>query len=336
MYSPEHIRAWKKITEAVHAEGGYIFAQMWHTGRLAVSACLGGRKPLGASSLKLENWKQRFTPVGYVPTEEPKEMTLEDIQDTIADFVHASKCAIEAGFDGVELQGGNGYLLEQFLNPKVNNSRKDRYGGQRIANRARLTLELLEAVSAAVGADRVAIRISPFNYFQMPETHPDPVADFSWLLEKIDQMGLAFVEIMQPRAEMIISASARLELVKEAARARGVPEDQLDWEVSLQPFRKALKQTVLFSSGAFDGENWIEPIESNVLDGVVFGRQFISNPDLVERLRNNWKLSPWNMQTFYTPGPVGYVDYPTYSVKNGEGLNGTDEPVEVPLQTLKL
>lgn len=203
-------------------------------------------------------------------------------------------------------------------------------------NRARLTLELLEAVSAAIGADRVAIRVSPFNYFQMPESHPDPVADFSWLLEKIDHMGLAFVEIMQPRAEMILSASARLALVYEAARARGVPEDQLDWEVSLQPFRKVLKQTVLFSSGAFDAENWIEPIESNVLDGVVFGRQFISNPDLVARLSNGWELSPWNMQTFYTPGPVGYVDYPTYSAERADGGSNVEEAVATSLQTLKL
>lgn len=170
----------------------------------------------------------------------------------------------------------------------------------------------------------------------MPETHLDPITEYTWLLEKIDQMGLAFVEIMQPRSEMITSASARLALVYEAARVRGVPEEQLDWEVSLQPFRKALKQTVLFSSGAFDANNWIEPIESDVLDGVVFGRQFISNPDLVDRLRNGWELAPWNMKTFYTPGPVGYVDYPVYNAEDRNGVDSTGVAVDASLQTLKL
>jgi 2,4-dienoyl-CoA reductase-like NADH-dependent reductase (Old Yellow Enzyme family) len=178
----------------------------------------------------------------------------------------------------------------------------------------------------------VAIRLSPYNNFQLPEGHPNPVKDFTWVLEQIDKLGLAFVTIMQPRSDMILSASERLALVYEEARARGVPEDQLEWEVSVQPFRKALKQTVMFASGRFDASNWIEPIETGVLDGAVFGRQFISNPDLVERLRNGWSLAPWNGKTFYTPGPVGYVDYPVWE---GESTDPEDL-VGAVTQSLKL
>ncbi|KEF58588.1 uncharacterized protein A1O9_06514 [Exophiala aquamarina CBS 119918] len=336
MYSPEHIRAWKKITDAVHARGGYMFCQIWHTGRVAVSACLGGRQPLGPSSVKLD-WTQLFTPVGRVPCEEPREMTMEDIKDTIADHVHSAKCAIEAGFDGVEIQGANGYLLEQFLSPGVNNSRKDAYGGSPIENRARLTLEILDAVTSAIRADRVGIRLSPYNYFQIPESHPDPVTDFTWLLKKIDGFGLAYVTVMQPRTEMMGSAAARLASTYEIARARGVPEDQLEYVVSIRPFRKALKKTPMLSSGGFDATNWVEPLERGDLDGVVFGRQFISNPDLVERLRNGWDLAPWNMKTFYTPGPEGYVDYPVWSTNAADACEkDDDETTGNKLQSLKL
>lgn len=166
----------------------------------------------------------------------------------------------------------------------------------------------------------------------MPESHPDPVNDFTWVLEQIDNLGLAYVTMMQPRTDMFISSSERLALVYEAARARGVSEDQLEWEVSIRPFRKALKQTVMFSSGGFDANNWIEPVESGDLDGVVFGRQFISNPDLVERLRNGWPLAPWERKTFYTPGPVGYVDYPVWD----GGSTSAEDPVGTTLKTLKL
>lgn len=178
----------------------------------------------------------------------------------------------------------------------------------------------------------MGIRLSPYNNFQLPEGHPDPVNDFTWVLEQIDKLGLAYVTLMQPRSDMILSASERLALVYEAARARGVPEDQLEWEVSAQPFRKALKQTVLFSSGRFDASNWIEPIEGGVLDAVVFGRQFISNPDLVDRLRNGWSLAPWNGKTFYTPGPVGYVDYPVWE----SGSTGAEDLIGAVTQSLKL
>ncbi|KAJ9603901.1 Peptide chain release factor 1, mitochondrial [Cladophialophora chaetospira] len=249
-------------------------------------------------------------------------MTQEDINDTIADHAHSAKCAIAAGFDGVEIQGGNGYLIEQFLNSNVNNSRKDAYGGP-IENRARLALEILEAVSTAIGADRVGVRISPFNYHQMPEGHADPVPDFTWLLSKVDKLGLAYVSMMEPRSEpFVMSEAERLALQYGAALARGVPEDRLEDEVSVRPFRRALKHTVMFSSGGFNAENCSEPVDNGELDGIVFGRPFISNPDLVERLRNGWPLAPWDRKTFYTEGPAGYVDYPIWEASSASAASG--------------
>jgi len=185
----------------------------------------------------------------------------------------------------------------------------------------------------------VGIRLSPYNYFQIPEGHPDPITDFGWVLSQLDSLGLAYVTIMQPRTDIVGSAQARLASTYEIARKRGVHEDQLEYVVSIRPFRAVLKKTPMLSSGGFDATNWIEPLERGDLDGVVFGRQFISNPDLVDRLRNGWELASWDVNTFYTPGPEGYVDYPVWNRAAAEEKvekEGNGEVADNTLQSLKL
>lgn len=179
-----------------------------------------------------------------------------------------------------------------------------------------MALEVLHAVSAAIGADRVGIRFSPFNFFQMTKGNPDPIGDFTWVLQQIEKLGLAYVTLIHPRTDLLISHDERLKLQYEEARARGVAEDELDDAVSVRPFRPILKRTPFFVSGGFDAYNWKEPIANGEVDGIVYGRQFISNPDLVLRLRNGWPLAPWNRGTFYTPGPVGYLDYAVWNAEN--------------------
>ncbi|KAF1912203.1 hypothetical protein BDU57DRAFT_564887, partial [Ampelomyces quisqualis] len=285
--------------------------QLWHVGRVAVGPCIGGRKPLGPSNIKVE-MIQQFTPVGEVPCEEPVPMTLEDIQDTIADHLHAAKCAVAAGFNGVEIVSVQTvYLLEQFLNPNTNKGRNDAYGGP-IENRARLTMDILRATISAIGADHVGIRFSPWNFFQMPETHPNPTLDFTWILEQVDKLGLAYITLMHARTDILGPAAERSKLVYDAARARRVPEDKLEDEISIRVFRPAVKRTPLSSSGHYDADNCIESIEKGELDGIVFVRPFISNPHLAQRLTNNWPLAPWDRSTFYQGGSKGYIDYPDW------------------------
>jgi N-ethylmaleimide reductase len=214
-------------------------------------------------------------------------------------------------------QGANGYLLEQFINTNVNNTRNDDYAGP-IENRARLALEVLQAVTAEIGADRVGVRFSPFNAHYMPIGNSDPIGDYSWLLERVDKLGLAFVTLIDPSVDLFISGSARMAKQYEAAMARGVPKDKVREAVSLKPFRKCLKNTLAFTSGGYDATNWVQPIRDGDFDGIVFGRQFISNPDLVERLRNGWPLATPDKKTFYTPGPTGYIDYSRWTEEEND------------------
>lgn len=152
----------------------------------------------------------------------------------------------------------------------------------------------------------------------MPIGNSDPIGDYSWLLERVDKLGLAYVTLMDPSADLFISGSARMAKQYEAALARGVPKDRVREAVSLTTLRKFLKNTVAFTSGGYDATNWVEPIRGGDFDGIVFGRQFISNPDLVERLRNGWPLAIPDKKTWYTSGPVGYIDYPRWAEKSEE------------------
>ncbi|KAF2102337.1 NADH-flavin oxidoreductase/NADH oxidase [Rhizodiscina lignyota] len=313
IYTPEQVRAWKKITDAVHEKGGYIFCQLWHTGRTALPMQIGGRLPLSSSSASRCPFPNRMVP-SREPQEcvIPKEMTREDMHDTIEDHVHAAQCAIEAGFDGVEIQGANGYLVDQFLCDNINR-RADSYGGP-VSNRARFPLELLDAVVAAVGPERTATRFSPFGTFQ-GAGDSDPLATFSYMLAEVDKRGLAYVCLTDPRSDLFLSIDDKLKQAYDMPWAQRMTEAERRAKISLRYFRGSLKSTVMFANGRFDGENCFAPVAEGDVDGVVFGRWFISNPDLPERLRLGKKLAMYVPKQFYTPGHEGYTDYPTWELE---------------------
>ncbi|GKT52417.1 flavin oxidoreductase hxnT [Colletotrichum spaethianum] len=340
MFAPEHVRAWKKVTDAVHAKGAFMACQLWHwqfqasgsylsdhqVGRFAVSVSLGGRQPLSSSATNI-GYFNRNTPGGIkVPHETAKPMTLQDIKDTIDDYVHAAKCAIEAGFDCVEIVGrsiptgnrleadetkasGNGYLLDQFLNSNVN-FRTDAYGGNK-ENRARFTLEVLDAVIAAVGAPRVSIRMSPWGTVWVP-LDSDPIANYRYVLSEVDKRGIAYVCLTQPRADLLLEEKTKWENMYTAIKEGKVAATIKD--LHLRHFQEVLKTTSILANGNYDSENCFEEVENGEVDAITFGRWFISNPDLVEKLRLGKKLTKWNMKTVYGSVVVveseGYTDYP--------------------------
>ncbi|KAL7276761.1 hypothetical protein RUND412_000226 [Rhizina undulata] len=295
IFTPEHVRAWKKINDAVHSKGGFIVAQLWHAGRATTPELLGGRTPLGPSATILEGAKVA-----------PRALTIEEIKDTVSDFVHAAKCAIEAGFDGVEVHGANGYLLDQFICDNIN-IRTDQYGGS-VENRARFPLEVVDAVAAAIGPERTGFRLSPFGDFQDTNTS-DIIGHYGYVASELDKRGLAFVHLIEARSEIRVDDDVKIQRLKAKAKARGIPEDEI---LSIKAFRNILKNTPLISCGSFDDKNPFAPVDNGEIDAVAYGRYFISNPDLPERLRKGYPLAKYDRSTFYTQGPEGYIDYPTY------------------------
>ncbi|KAJ5188133.1 hypothetical protein N7491_004458 [Penicillium cf. griseofulvum] len=308
MFAPEHVRAWKKVTDAVHAKGAFMACQLWHVGRFAVSVSLGDRQPLSSSATNIGYFNRNTRGGVKYPHETAKPMTLQDIKDTIDDHVHAAKCAIEAGFD---CSSGNGYLLDQFLNTNTN-LRTDDYGGNK-ENRARLTLEILDAVIAAVGASRVSIRMSPWGTVWLP-LDTDPIANFRYVLSEVEKRGVAYVCLTQPRADLLLEEKTKTENMYAAIREGKVAATVED----LHPrhFLEVLKTTPVLTNGNYNGENCFEEVERNEVDGITFARWFISNPDLVEKLRLGKRLTKWNMETVYASTveagteSVGYTDYP--------------------------
>ncbi|KAL2060621.1 hypothetical protein VTL71DRAFT_9262 [Oculimacula yallundae] len=306
MFTPEHVRAWKKVTDAVHAKGAYMACQLWHTGRFAVSVQLGGRQPLSSSATNI-GLTNGFTPQGRVPHEISKAMSLQEIKDTVADHVHAAICAIEAGFDCVEITSGNGFLLDQFLNDNVN-FRTDQYGGSK-ENRARFTLEILDAVIAAVGASKVSIRFSPWGTVWLP-LDSNPISTFQYVLSEVEKRGVAYVCLTQPRTDLLLSESTKWQNLYKAIEEGKVAASVED--LHLRHFEEVLKTTPKLAVGNYDEENCFEEVEKGELDGITFGRWFISNPDLAERIREGRTLSVWDMKTFYAVGKEGYTDYPRF------------------------
>jgi N-ethylmaleimide reductase len=289
-------------------------------GRFGVSIQLGGRQPLSSSATNI-GLKNRFTPKGYVPTETAKEMTLEDIAVTIDEHVHAAKCAIEAGFDAVEIvrqssfhssqshanssqTAGNGYLCDQFLNSKTN-LRTDDYGGSK-ENRARFTLELLDAVVAAIGASKVALRFSPFGTVLMP-LDADPISTLSYVLAEVEKRGIAYVCLTQPRTDLFLSQETKWANLHKAS-ANGDMAVKIE-EINLKSFEEILKTTPKLATGGYDWENCFEEVETGEMDAITFGRWFISNPDLVEKIRRGLKLTARKTEGVYSDGPEGYTDY---------------------------
>lgn len=285
LYNAEQVKGWKAVTDAVHAKGGKIFVQLMHTGRVTQAANLpAGAEVVGPTEVVCPG--EMYTDAkGMLPHSAPRAMTEADIAHAVGEYSHAAKLAIEAGFDGVELHAANGYLIEQFLNPIVN-TRTDGYGGS-IEGRNRFALEIVRATVAAIGAERIGIRISPYGNFNGTGEFPEVEAQYTALVSALSASGLAYLHVLD----------------HSAMGAPAVPA----------AFKQALRKTftgVFILAGGFDQASAEAALAAGAADLIAFGRPFLANPDLVARFKANAPLNAPDMATFYVPGAKGYTDYP--------------------------
>jgi len=286
IYSAEQIAAWKRVTAAVHPLGARIFVQLMHCGRVAHPLNLPAGARILAPSAVAAVGEMYTDAKGMQPNATPVAMTEADIKSTVEEYAQAAKNAVDAGFDGVELHGANGYLLEQFFRP-TSNRRTDRYGGA-IENRARFVLEVTRAVIGAIGKDKVGIRLSPFGAFNDMPAYPTTEADYTYLAGEVNAIGLVYVHLVD-------HSSMGAPPVPESIKAT---------------FRSVFKRTLILSGG-YDAVRAESDLEAGRCDLVAFGRPFLANPDLVTRWKTGAALNVPDMSTFYTPGAKGYTDYPT-------------------------
>lgn len=295
----ESIESWRKVTNAVHDKGGYIFVQLNHCGRSALSKFNDNQQPISSSAIK-----QLGAPLNYeedgLEFELPREMTEADMKNVISDFCKASSNAMEAGFDGIELHSANGYLLDQFLEDNIN-SRTDMYGGT-IENRCRFVLQVIDAICSQLGSSKVGVRISPWDNFQ-GANDSDPLFHFGYLCEQLEKRSLAYVHIIEARSES--NGGLEKDDIKKVLLSKEVLKS------SIPPLKKHLPTTPVFSAGGWNCNNFAGILLETGIDGLAFGRYFISNPDLVHRLQYLASLSKYDRATFYKHlSPVGYIDYP--------------------------
>jgi N-ethylmaleimide reductase len=284
IWSAEQVDAWKPVTKAVHDAGGRIILQLWHMGRLVHSDFLGGAQPVSASATTAPG--DAHTAEGKKPYVEARALETSEIPRVIADYVKAAKNAMAAGFDGVQIHGANGYLIDQFLRDN-SNFRTDQYGGS-IENRIRLLREVTQAVVDAVGADRTSVRLSPNGETQGADDS-NPVALFTAAAAALQDIGIGFLELREVKP---YGKFGTTEVPRVSPDIRKVFTGPL---VLNQEYTRELAD---------------EDLASGLADAISFGRPYISNPDLVEKLRDGAELTPDNYRTWYSPGPEGYTDYP--------------------------
>lgn len=288
MYSKPQIEGWKAVTDAVHAEGGKIAAQLWHVGRVShVSLQPGNQPPVGPSPIQAK--AKTFIEGGFAQVSTPRELAIDEIPAIIGEFVAAAENARAAGFDAVELHGAHGYLIDQFLRDD-SNRRSDRYGGA-IENRVRFALEVAEAVSTVFGKGRVGMRISPVSPAN-DARDSDPQALFEHLVSRLSESGIAFIHVVEGAT-------------REA-------RDYLPFDY--KALRNAFDGAYIANNG-FTRELALQTIAAGDADAIAFGRLFIANPDLVERLRQNAPLNTPVVETFYGGDAKGYTDYPALTGK---------------------
>jgi N-ethylmaleimide reductase len=290
IHSPEQVEGWRKVTDAVHAKGGKIFLQLWHVGRIShPSHQPNGGLPVAPSAIAAKNSGTYTADWRETEIVTPRALELAEIPALIEDFKKAAHYAKDAGFDGVEVHGANGYLLDQFLQDG-SNKRTDIYGGS-IENRARLLLEVVDAVSDIWGKNRVGVRLSPYGTFN--DMHDsNPIALFTYVISQLNNRAIAYLHVIEPRST---SAGGSDEVHADAPRTAAL-------------FRPHFSG-VLFSAGGYDAESAKQAVADGEADAVVFGRYFISNPDLPERLQANIPFTPYDRNTFYGGAEKGYTDY---------------------------
>lgn len=288
LFSAEQIAGWRQVTDAVHNKGGKIFAQLMHTGRIGHRNNLpAGAKVLGPSPITASGTMWTDTD-GMQPNDAPVEMDLATLLSTKAEFVQAGRNALAAGFDGVELHGANGYLLEQFLSPH-SNVRTDAYGGS-VKNRLRFVIEIAEELSTAIGSDKVGIRLSPYGVFNDMPHYPEIDETYSLLAVELDRIGIAYVHLVDHSAG-------------------GAPEVP----TALKRKIRTLFGNTLILSGGYTLTVAEDDINAGHGDLVAFGKPFITNPDLVDRFHKNFPLNiRLEASTLYSAGPKGFTDYPVF------------------------
>ncbi|MDD3884353.1 MAG: alkene reductase [Gallionella sp.] len=284
IYNAEQLAGWRAVNAAVHAAGGRTFAQIMHTGRVSHPANMpSDARILAPSAITLsgEIWTDG---AGMQPYARPEAMSEDDIATAIAEYANAAKNAIAAGFDGVELHAANGYLIDQFLNV-ASNQRTDRWGGS-VENRIRFAVEVAKAAAAAIGAERIGMRVSPYGVFN--DMQPDALMDvlYARLVEALNEIGLVYIHVVDHSS-------------------MGAPEVSPAIKAAI---RNGFKGKYILSGG-YDLARANADLQAGRGDLVAFGKAFISNPDLVHKLKTGQALTPWDMNTFYTPGEQGYTDY---------------------------
>ena len=286
LFNDAQVRGWKAVTDAVHARGGRIFVQLMHTGRITHVANLPAGAEVVGPTAEVCPGEIYTDALGMQSFSTPRAMTDGDIAHVVSEFAHAARLAVEAGFDGVELHAANGYLVEQFLNANVNR-RTDGYGGSN-AGRNRFALEVVRAMIGAIGADRVGVRLSPDGIFNSTGSFPGLEAQYGELVRELSALKIIYLHVLDHAA-------------------MGAPPVPDGLKASL---RRAF-DGVFVLAGGFDTVSAERALAEKRADLVAFGRPFLANPDLVERLQLNAKLNAPDPSTFYVPGPKGYTDYPS-------------------------
>ena len=288
IYSKEQVEGWKYVTQRVHNKGGKIFIQLWHVGRISHPDFHNGKLPLAPSAIN--PFYKSFTPEGFKETVTPKEMSINDIQETIDDFRKAARNSVEAGFDGIEIHSSNGYLFHQFF-CKCSNIRTDQYGGN-IENRTRFFFEVLDAIKSEIPENRIGVRFNPSLHGLAGITiDEETIPTFDYVVRKLNHYNLAYIHLSEPFTDVSNVPFAVQNIAKHY---------------------RPLYNGTLMINGEFTRESGNKIIERGDADLVAFGKPFVSNPDLVARIKNDWPLSKWDSDTFYTTGIKGYLDYKNY------------------------
>jgi len=291
IFSEAQIAGWKKTTDAVHGKGGKIFVQFMHTGRMGHQDNLPQGAEIIAPSAIAASGQMYTDSQGMQDLPVPRAMTSADLVNTRKEFMKSAINAISAGFDGVELHGANGYLLEQFLSP-ASNQRTDEYGGS-IENRCRFVLEVVESVGQAIGMDKVAIRLSPYGVGGSMVPYPEINDTYTYLASQLDKLGILYIHLVDHSA-------------------MGAPEVPLAIK---QTIREKLKNTLILAGG-YSKETAERDLQSGMADLIAFGKPFINNPDLAERMLNDWQINTdLDFNTFYSADEKGYTDYLPYQAK---------------------
>ena len=299
LYRDDQIAHWKKVVDAVHGKGGLIYSQLWHVGRSSNAVMTGGAEPVSAS-VNPDYWLNAqpsvSTPDGWLKPSPHRALSIDEIPGIVNDYRQAAMRAKKAGFDGVELHAANGYLMDQFLQDNSNH-RTDAYG-MSVENRSRFLLEVVAALTSVWGGDRVAVRIGPAGTWNgMADSNP--AVTFSHVAEQLNQFGLAYLHVVEPRIKGNIQIAAGME------------------PVAAHQLRSIFKGKIM-AAGGFEPDTAEAIVETGDADLVAFGRHFLANPDLPKRIQLGLPLNPYDRDTFYTFDARGYTDYPFYEKMAGK------------------